>query len=169
MQIIVSDTCCMIDLAKAAMLEEMLRLPYTFVMPGPLFNDEWLTLDDDGKERLRGLGLEVRDLPGPSVARAQAYFNDNRGLKLNDCFALVLAEDTDESMLLTGDARLRTLAETSNVDVHGALWITDELERHGIVEIQRLHDALCLLRDDVLVFLPEDELLRRIRRLARLL
>jgi len=159
----------MIDLAKAALLEEMLRLPYTFVMPGPLFEDEWLTLDGNGKERLRAMGLEVRDLPGPSVVRAQAYFNDNRGLKLNDCFALVLAEDTSESILLTGDARLRTLAESNNVEVHGVLWITDEFETHDIVATQRLHDALCLLRDDVLVFLPEDELLRRIRRLARLL
>jgi predicted nucleic acid-binding protein len=169
MQIIVSDTCCMIDLMKAALLEEMLRLPYDFVMPGPLFNDEWLSLDNDTKDRLRALGLEVRDLPGTSVRRAQSYFNENRGLKLNDCFALVLAEDTDESMLLTGDGRLRTLAENNDVEVHGVLWITDELEEHGIVAAQRLHDALCLLRDDVLVFLPEDELARRIRRLARLL
>ena len=159
----------MIDLMKAALLEEMLSLPYDFVMPGTLFNDEWLSLDDETKGRLRALGLEIRDLPGPSVQRAQSYFNENRGLKLNDCFALVLAEDTDESMLLTGDARLRTLAEDNDVEVHGVLWITDELEEHGIVAAQRLHDALCLLRDEVLVFLPEDELARRIRRLARLL
>lgn len=169
MRIIVSDTCCMIDLTKAALLEDMLRLPYTFTMPATLFNDEWLSLGDETKDRLRALGLEVRDLPGTSVQRAQSYFNENRGLKLNDCFALVLAEDTDESMLLTGDARLRALAEDNDLEVHGVLWITDELEEHGIVAAQRLHDSLCLLRDDVLVFLPEDELVRRIRRLAKLL
>jgi hypothetical protein len=32
-----------------------------------------------------------------------------------------------------------------------------------------LHDALRLLHEDDLVFLPEDELLRRVRRLARFL
>jgi hypothetical protein len=169
MRIIVSDTCCMIDLTKAALLEDMLRLPYTFTMPATLFNDEWISIDGDGKERLRELGLEVCDLPGESVTRAAAYYNENPGLKLNDCFALVLAEDTDESMLLTGDARLRTLAEDNDVEVHGVLWITDELEERNIVTAQRLHGALCMLRDDPLVFLPDAELGSRIRRLARLL
>lgn len=167
MRIIVSDTCCMIDLMKAVLLEEMLMLPYTFIMPAPLFDDEWLSLGDDEKARLRALGLEVRDLPGESVARAQTYFNRNRRLKLNDCFALVLAEDTEESMLLTGDARLHDLAENNGVEAHGVLWITDEMETHGAAAPDRLHDALCLLRDDELVFLPADELARRIRRLAR--
>ncbi len=128
MRIIVSDTSCMIDLMKAALLEDMLALPYTFIMPGPLFHDEWLSLGDDERVRLRALGLEVRHLPGESVIRAQTYFNRKRklGLKLNDCFALVLAEDTEESILLTGDARLRELASNNGVEVHGVLWITDE-------------------------------------------
>ena len=72
-------------------------------------------------------------------------------------------------MLLTGDASLRKLAEKNDVEVHGVLWITDELERHEIVAARRLHNALCLLRDDVLVFLPEQQLARRIRRLAKFL
>jgi hypothetical protein len=100
---------------------------------------------------------------GSSALGGQNYIGGD------NCFALVLADDTDESMLLTGDARLRTLAEDNDVEAHGVLWITDELEEHGIVAAQRLHDSLCLLRDDVLVFLPEDELVRRIRRLADLL
>jgi hypothetical protein len=169
MRIIISDTNCMIDLTKAALLEDMLRLPYTFVMPAPLFDDEWLSLAADQKTRLRALGLEIRDLPGESVQRAAAYFNGSRRLKLNDCFAFVLAEDTEDGVLLTGDATLRQLAEDNDVEVHGVLWITDELETHGIVPIRRLHHALRLLQEDDFVFLPEDEVLRRIRRLAKLL
>ena len=169
MRIIVSDTCCMIDLRKAALLEQMLRLPYTFVMPTPLFNDEWASPDDAEKARLLELGLQTRELPGELVSRAAAYFNANRRLKLNDCFALVLAEETDDSILLTGDALLRRLAGENDVEARGVLWITDELEAHGIADARVLHDALCLLQQDTLVFLPGDELLKRIRRLARLL
>ena len=33
MPIVVSDTCCMIDLRKVGLLEALLQLPYTFVMP----------------------------------------------------------------------------------------------------------------------------------------
>jgi len=111
MRIIVSDTSCMIDLHKVELLEELLSLPYMFVMPDTLFDDEWLSLTTAEKKRLRKLGLEVRTLPGPQVARAARYFNRHRRLKLNDCFALVLAEETEDSILLTGDGLLRRIAE----------------------------------------------------------
>ena len=42
MRIIVSDTSCMIDLRKAALLGAILALPYTLVMPDTLFEEEWL-------------------------------------------------------------------------------------------------------------------------------
>ena len=169
MRVIVSDTSCMIDFRKAALLEPLLALPYTFVMPNTLFDDEWLCLTPEEKTALRGRGLEVRELPGASVARAAAYFNQHRRLKLNDCFALTLAEDIEDSVLLTGDGLLRRVAEGNGIEVRGVLWAIDELEAHAVVPRRRLYDALRLLQEDDLVFLPEDELLRRIRRLAQLL
>ena len=78
----------MIDLRKASLLEDFLRLPYSFVMPDVLFEDEWLCISDDEKISLRRRGLEVRELPGASVTRAQRYFNEHNRLKLNDCFDL---------------------------------------------------------------------------------
>jgi predicted nucleic acid-binding protein len=168
MRIIVSDTSCIIDLRKAALLQEMLRLPYTFVTVNTLFEDEWLSLSDDEKKGLCDQGLEIRDLPGPSVQRAQRHFNQHRRLKLNDCFALALAEDTQDSILLTGDGSLRRIAEADGIEVRGVLWITDELETHGVVGPARLLDALRLFQQDTLVFLPRDEVLRRIRRLSQL-
>ena len=97
----------MIDLRKAALLEALLRLPYKFVMPDTLFEDEWLCLSDSEKRGLRDLGLEVRSLPGPLVQRASGYFNRHSRLKLNDCFALTLAEEVVNCILLTGDGPLR--------------------------------------------------------------
>lgn len=141
MRVIVSDTSCVIDLMKVNLLEKMLALPYTFTMPATLFNDEWLYTDEDTKQNLRDLGLEINDLPGPSVSRATRYLKQNPSLTLNDCFSLVLAEDLDDSMLLTGDASLKQLAERNNVETHGVLWITDKMERHGVVPVDRLHKA----------------------------
>lgn len=168
MRIIVSDTSCMIDLRKAGLLGELLRLPYTFVMPDTLFDDEWLSLTATEKKRLRKSGLEVRTLPGPLVEQAMRHFNRHRPLKLNDCFALTLAEDTEDSILLTGDRLLRRIAEDRGLEARGVLWATDELEAHRIVPPRRLHQALRMLHEDTLVFLPEEEILRRMRRLARL-
>ena len=169
MRIVVSDTSCMIDLRKADLLEAVLRLPYTFVMPDTLFEDEWLCLTDAEKRALCDQGLEVRGLPGPLVQRAGRYFNQHARLKLNDCFALTLAEEIEECILLTGDGPLRRIAEGNGIEVRGVLWATDELEAHGVVPLATIHAALRLFHDDEMVFLPPEELLRRIRRLAQLL
>ena len=158
----------MIDLRKASLLEAFLQLPYTFVMPDTLFEDELLCLSDEEKENLCALGLEVRDLPGSLVSKASDYFNQHNPLKLNDCFALTLAEDIDDSVLLTGDAPLRRVAEDKNIEVHGVLWVTDELENHNIVSHAVLHDALKLFHEDDFIFLPANEVLRRLKRLAKL-
>ena len=169
MRIIVSDTSCMIDLRKVALLEALLALPFTFVMPNTLFEDEWLNLGRKERRKLQDLGLEVRDLARPVVERAARYANRHRRLKLNDCFALALAEDIGDSILLTGDGTLRRIAEGRGLEVRGVLWAIDELERNETVPLQALHGALELFLDDTLVFLPADELLKRLRRLAKLL
>ena len=111
----------------------------------------------------------MRELSGTTVARAAAYFNQHTRLRLNDCFALALAEDINDSILLTGDGSLRTVAEHKGIETHGVLWVTDELEAHAIVPLRRLHDALCLFHNDDLVFLPTGEVRRRLNRLANLL
>ena len=107
MRIVVSDTSCMIDLRKVGLLEPLLRLPYSFVMPDTLFEDEWLCLSQAEKQALCDLGLDVRTLPGRLVERASRYFNQHTRLTLNDCFALVLAEEIEDCILLTGDSPLR--------------------------------------------------------------
>lgn len=169
MRIVISDTTCLIDLGKVTLIEEMLRLPYTFVMPSPLFEDELISLPSREKTRLRKLGLQVRDLPGPLVARAAVHFNRHGRLTLNDCFALTLAEATEDSILLTGDAALRGVAEEQGIEARGVLWVTDQLQEHAIISLRRLHEALVALQEDQFVFLPAEELVRRIRRLARLI
>ena len=162
MRIVVSDTSCMIDQRKASLLEDLRRLPYSFAIPDILFEDERLCISDGKKIALRQRGLEVRKLSGTSVTRVQRYFNEHNPLKLNDCFALALAEDIECSILLTGDRSLRDVSRGNGADVRGVLWITDELEKHDIVPLPRLYDALQLFHDDNLVFLPRNEIIRRL-------
>ena len=138
-------------------------------MPDTLFEDEWLRLTEAERWALCDLGLQVRGLPGPLVQRASRYFNQHGRLNLNDCFVLTLAEEIEECILLTGDGALRRIAEGKGIEVRGVLWAMDELEAHGVVSLTTIHDALRLYHDDELVFLPAEQLLRRIRRLARLL
>lgn len=155
----------MIDLGKASLLEVVFALPYRFLMPDVLFEDEWLDLSASIKKALNAKGLEVCELPGTAVSRAALYFNQDRRLQLNDCYALALAEAIDESILLTGDASLRAVAESNGIEVHGVLWVIDELASRQVVSPRRLYEALSLFRDDDLVFLPDAEVRRRMSRL----
>ena len=166
-RIIVCDTSCMIPLRKVALLTDILKLPYMFAMPDMLFEDEWSSPSAKEKKALREAGLQVRELAETAVTRAVAYFNRHGRLGLNDCFAFVLAEDIENSILLTGDSLLRSVAEETGIEVRGVLWVMDELEKNGIVSLCRLRDALRVFHNDDLTFLPMDEVLRRIRRLEK--
>ena len=96
------------------------------------------------------------------------HYNRHARLTLNDCFALVLAEQIENCILLTSDNPLRGIAQASGIEVHGVLWTIDEMEVHRVLPPRVPHDALRLFREDDLVFLPADELSRRLRRLAQL-
>jgi predicted nucleic acid-binding protein len=167
MRIIVSDTSCIIDLGKSSLMRAVLQLPYTFVMPDVLFDDELLNFGPIGKDELRALGFQVVELDPQGTSRAFEHFAQQQALAIPDCFALALAEQTADCILLTSDRALRRFASEKGIEVHGVLWTIDELARTGLATVRQLYDALRLLEQDSLVFLPKDELRQRIHRLQR--
>jgi predicted nucleic acid-binding protein len=169
MRVIVSDSSCIIDLGKSSLVRAVLQLPYIFVIPDVLFHDELLTFGPVGKEQLLALGLQVVELDPHGTSRAFEHFAQHQALAVHDCFALALAEQTEDCILLTGDSALRRIASGIGIEVHGVLWTIDELERASLATARQLYDALCLLEQDSLVFLPKDELRQRKHRFQRFL
>ena len=167
MRHIVSDTSCMIDIGKSSLVRTMLQLPYAFVMPDVLFEDELLDFGPVHKRDLLTLGLQVLELDGEGTTRAYGHFAQYRRLTLNDCFALALAEQIENCILLTGDGTLRRTAAVRDIEVHGILWVIDELERTHLATPQQLYEALRLFEEDDLVFLPQAEIRKRIRHFQR--
>lgn len=158
MRIIVSDSSCLIDLRKASLLAIFLRLPYEILIPDTLFEDELLSFSDGEKKTLVDHGLKVIDLPGERVSRAREVIRAQPKLSIHDGFAFSLAEVHPGCVLLTGDSQLRTLAETSNIEVHGILWVFDEINKNRLMTRQALHQALSRLASDPAVRLPRREL-----------
>jgi len=70
MRIVVSDSSCLIDLRKVSMLELLLRLPYEFLIPNTLFEEELLKFTAAQTKALIRGGLKIVDLPGERVLRA---------------------------------------------------------------------------------------------------
>lgn len=158
MRIVVSDSSCLIDLRKVSLLDALLRLPYEILIPNTLFDDELLEFSDAEKRALIRGGLNVVDLPGERVLRAQKLIQATPQLSVNDGFAFVLAESHDGCILLTGDAHLRKLAVKHKIEVHGILWVIDEIHGNRLKSGRTLHAALRVLANDPAVRLPKPEL-----------
>ena len=167
MRTIVFDSSCLIDMHKGGLLISMLNLPYDFQIPEVMYKDELLSIASAEKNNLRKHGLKVVDLSEESIVQVRKYFKQNPRLSLKDCFALVLAEQISDSILLTGDANLRDTASDVRTEVHGVLWIIDQMRDHKIVNASVLYRALSIFKNDEMVFLPEKEIEARLRSLKQ--
>ena len=163
MRIIVSDSSCLIDLRKASLLQPFLRLPYEILIPNTLFEEELLKFTGEEKALLRG-GLKIMDLPGESVLRAQHVVSHMPHLSIHDGFAFALAELCPGCILLSGDGGLKTLAEEHDIEVHGVLWVIDEMHRNGLAGAGDILTALGLFTRDPTVRLPRRSLASYMKR-----
>ena len=164
MRIVVSDSSCLIDLRKVSMLDLLLRLPYEFLIPNTLFEEELLKFTPAQKKALIRGGLKVVDLPGERVLRAQAIVRELPRLSVHDGFAFALAESHRDRILLSGDDRLRSLAAKHEIEVHGILWVLDELYANRLTPTRAILTALEAFLDDVTVRLPRREVTACIKR-----
>ena len=155
---VVSDTSVLIDLERGCLLEAAFRLPFAFAVPDLLYEQELKARD--GK-RLIELGLEIGELDGDGVTQALEYRKGVPALSLPDCFALALAWRGNWT-LLTGDAKLRRLAEASRVACHGLLWLLDEMLSSGAAASQTLYDGLAAVSEHPRCRLPKAEVRDRL-------
>jgi predicted nucleic acid-binding protein len=168
MRIVVSDSSCLIDLRKVSLLDALLRLPFEFLIPDTLFEDELLKFTAAQKKALLRGGMKVVDLPGERVLRAQAVMRQAPRLSVNDGFAFALAESHPGCILLTGDGELRDLAARHQMEVHGVLWVIDEIHRNQIEPGRTLLAALMAFSADPAVRLPKREVSASIKRFSGL-
>ena len=163
--VIVNDASCLIDLRKGRLLHAMLSLPHRFVVPFPVRVSELLDFTAQEWRLLDDGGMETFDLPPDSVGEALRIKAGRARLSANDCFCLVTTQCHDNGILLTGDGLLRTVATAAGVRVHGVLWIVDELKAANACETALLVSALEMWKADATVFLPDNLIDQRLRRL----
>ncbi|HVB25516.1 MAG TPA: hypothetical protein VNG51_26500 [Ktedonobacteraceae bacterium] len=163
-RIVVCDGRCLIDLRRVALLDIFFRLPYEFLMPNTLFEEELLRFTAAQKNGLVCTGLKIVDLPGERVLRARALVRKIPQLSVQDGFAFALAESKPGCILLTGDDRLCTLATQHEMDVRGVLWVLDEIQRNCLTTAATLLCALRVFSADPTVRLPRREVDAYIKR-----
>lgn len=165
-QVVVHDTSCLVDMRKGQLLRVLLRLPYRFIVPLPIrenelrhFTSRELQILDDG-------GMEVYNLSSEEIVEVANLMQEVPQLTPYDCMALITAFGQENSTLLTGDRLLRKTATERGVCVHGSFWVIDQLESGGICSDQLLANALKNWREDRTIYLPNSEIEKRLQRLS---
>lgn len=160
MTVLVSDTSVIIDLERGEILDAVFTLEVPFAVPDLLFEHE---LRGPLGDRLAALGLGVEELAPAELQAATTLSRADRSLSTADTFAFALAQSRRWT-LLTGDAGLRRAAEAHQLEVHGALWIFDQLEAGGNCGFQTLHRALSQTSSHPRCRLARPEINRRLNR-----
>lgn len=153
MRIVIHDASVLIDLHRCGLLEAWLTGGVEAVTSDLVMLEMTQPLKELGD---RGL-LHVEQL-GASGLLALRQFQESRprSLSLEDCSVLSLAIRMDAA-LLTGDADLRKAAESESVEVHGLLWVLDELVSGARLSPVRAAAALHELLKDPRARLPRAE------------
>ncbi len=159
--VIVYDASCLIDLQKGGLLNVIYKLPHRIVIPHPvrkweltrLSEHEWKMLDDAGT---------ITHYPNLDQFRQSLKLKARHNtLSETDCFCIVTTQ-IYSGILLTGDAQLRKVAESRGIQVHGALWVIDQLHSTEVCSIQLLIRALKVWYEEKHVFLPKHEISSRL-------
>ena len=133
----VADANILFDLRNGRILVYLVALPYRFIVPDAVFAE----LDAPLRSTVQALGFEIGVLGAETVGEIFALRPEHPRLSVADLFAFFVARDR-RAMLLTGDARLRKLAEIRGLVVHGTLWVLDELHARQVLDEQNALSAL---------------------------
>ncbi|MHB8995211.1 MAG: PIN domain-containing protein [Armatimonadota bacterium] len=154
--IFVTDANVWIDLDNGGLTALVFALPYDFVSPDVVVHE----LGDELGGRLLDGGL-VEHTTGPEADAAFANLRARyKHPSDEDLYALLLALEQRWG-LLTGDRELREAAEGHGLEVHGLLWVLDELVDAELLAMRAAARALQRILDDG-ARLPADECDKRL-------
>ena len=143
-RLLISDANIIIDMKAGGLLRRMFRFDAMFAVPDLLFEEE-LRAEDP---QLPRIGLQLLELRSETVAYAEGLVAKYRrlGASTNDLLALALARQ-EKCALLTGDLRLRTVAEDEGVELHGTLWLIEQMVTARTITITQAEAAYAKMRE----------------------
>lgn len=155
-RIYISDTNIWIDFGRADLLDALFALPFTFVSTDIVVDE----LNHPDPDELVQRGLVVQGLDETEVQSLFGLMAEHGNSSLADVSCYLVAKAQGRP-LLTGDGRLRKQALKDGVQVHGALWLLDELVSHAVIKPARAAAALQTMLDQG-ARLPPHECTQRI-------
>lgn len=166
MQQLVVDTSVLIDLRKACSLPLLTKSTYDLVTTNFAFGELKHFTDDQINELIAGR-LRVISLSPELINGSKHLLKDDLWrISLADASLFTLAQSLSGSILLTGDKKLRNHARSTELEVHGTIWLFRQFFRSKISTPVELCSALQKLSDDKTVRLPDHEISALIKEIS---
>lgn len=159
--IAVQDANILIDLIKTGLFNHCLALPFSFtttnIIMDELIEEQAAIIEphiNSGKFSVIKITIE-------ELEEIMLLSEENTSLSEQDWSAYYFAEKKS-SLLLTGDKRLRTIAESKGITVCGILWVFDRLVENAILSEEEACINLKALRN-INKRIPQTEYEKRVK------
>ncbi len=140
--LIISDASVLIDIECGELTSAMFHLPFQFAVPDILFVEELA----QKHEHLLQFGLAIKAMNGNLISEAYDLHQQYPKPSVNDMLALTLAKH-ECCQLLTGDKALREVAEQLGVEVHGSIWLVEQMLHHKKTTIDAAYVAFNRMKE----------------------
>ena len=167
MIIVITDACFLIDLIDIGLFEEFLGLGYQVHITSSVFaeleGDEYVKPVSEciEQENMFLYNLTAAD----QTALEKLMEKHPSRLSEPDCSCLYLAKEM-KATILTCEKLLTNVAKNLNLDVHGSLWILDQLLAATMITEKIAHNKLKNLMS-INPRLPAKECQKRLKRWGR--
>ena len=135
MKIIVNDANILIDLVELDLLANFFALKFAFYTTSLVFEE----LEEEQQQKfgvyIADSTLTVREMTQAQLMEVNRIQKTKPALSQQDCSAFFQAQ-LEKGILITSDNTLRKFALTNNLEVHGHLWVFDQMFEAGTISGQ---------------------------------
>jgi len=164
MKLIITDTNVLFDVIKISALPEFFSLDYDICTTVFVIEE----IKPSGQRELvdtfiRAKKLTVIEFTGEDVEDV-VNFDTVKGLKRFTDKSVIWKSVQLNCPMLTGDKKMKEIAENIGIEVHGSIWVIDELYNYNLISSEKAIELLeQLLKTNS--WLPRNEIERRINKL----
>lgn len=162
MKIIVNDANVLIDLVELGILHHFFALPFEFHTTNLVFGELLTSQQEALQPFIDANQLIIATFTTDQLVKIISIRDRKPGLSEQDCSAFFHAQ-TEDAALITSDNSLRKFAASLRLEVHGHLWILDNLVAEHILSGPEASTTLTRLCDEInpKLGLPRAECQRR--------
>lgn len=135
--ILITGTNIWFDLKNGGDLYEIFKLPYSIAAPDFIQHE----IRNISTEELISSGFKLHSLNERLMLELYQLYSENRRSSVIDLAAFIAAREL-RGILLSGDNHLRKFAISRHVQIHGVLWLLDEMVRYEILSKIKAASAL---------------------------